>query len=65
MLLLTAALAFAQQADEAQYYTVDYLTPPKGEVIEVGGMAFLSDGTMLVSTRRGRVWWIENEGGGE
>ncbi|MDG1498623.1 MAG: DUF1080 domain-containing protein [Planctomycetota bacterium] len=60
MLLLTAALAFAQQADEAQYYTVDYLTPPKGEVIEVGGMAFLSDGTMLVSTRRGRVWWIDN-----
>ena len=60
MLLLTAALAFAPQADEAQYYTVDYLTPPEGEVIEVGGMAFLSDGTMLVSTRRGRVWWIEN-----
>jgi glucose/arabinose dehydrogenase len=60
MLLLTAALAFAPQADEAQYYTVDYLTPPEGEVIEVGGMAFLSDGTMLVSTRRGRVWWIDN-----
>lgn len=45
---------------EAEAYTVDYLTPPSGEVLEVGGMDFLSDGTLLVSTRRGRVWWIEN-----
>jgi glucose/arabinose dehydrogenase len=45
---------------EAEAYAVDYLTPPQGEVLEVGGMDFLSDGTLLVSTRRGRVWWIEN-----
>ena len=50
----------AQEPSEADFYTVDYLTPPAGEVLEVGGMAFLSDGTMLVSTRRGRVWWIDN-----
>ncbi|MFK5956655.1 MAG: DUF1080 domain-containing protein [Planctomycetota bacterium] len=47
------------QAEE-DFYTVDYLTPPNGEVLEVGGMDFLADGTLLVSTRRGRVWWIEN-----
>ena len=50
----------AQEPSEADFYTVDYLTPPAGEVLEVGGMAFLSDGTMLVCTRRGRVWWIDN-----
>lgn len=56
--LLLAALP--QAPAEADYYTVEYLTPPEGEVLEVGGMDFLSDGTLLVSTRRGRVWWIEN-----
>lgn len=45
---------------ESDYYTVDYLTPPDGEVLEVGGMDFLSDGTLFVSTRRGQVWRIEN-----
>jgi glucose/arabinose dehydrogenase len=57
-LLLLASLAAPQQ--ESDYYTVDYLTPPEGEVLEVGGMDFLADGTLLVSTRRGRVWWVDN-----
>jgi len=56
--ILLACAAAPQQ--ESDYYTVDYLTPPDGEVLEVGGMDFLSDGTLLVSTRRGRVWWIDN-----
>lgn len=56
---LTLLLAAAPQ-QESDYYTVDYLTPPSGEILEVGGMDFLSDGTLLVSTRRGRVWWVEN-----
>lgn len=55
----TLLLAAAPQ-QESDYYTVDYLTPPSGEILEVGGMDFLSDGTLLVSTRRGRVWWVEN-----
>ncbi|MGB0953764.1 MAG: family 16 glycoside hydrolase [Planctomycetota bacterium] len=58
-LLLPILFAAAPQT-EADHYTVEYLTPPEGEVLEVGGMDFLSDGTLLVSTRRGRVWWIEN-----
>jgi len=41
-------------------WTVDYLSPPDGAVLEVGGMAFMSDGDMVVSTRRGQVWRIEN-----
>jgi glucose/arabinose dehydrogenase len=60
MLLLTTLLCLAPLQEEADYYTVDYLSPPAGEVLEIGGMAFLANGTMLVSTRRGRVWWIDN-----
>lgn len=47
-------------SDEAHYYAVDYLTPPAGEVLEIGGMGFFEDGRMAVSTRRGQVWIIEN-----
>jgi len=39
-------------------WTIDYLTPPDGAVLEVGGMGFMSDGDMVVSTRRGQVWRI-------
>jgi len=57
-LVLAFSLAVPQQ--ESDYYTIDYLTPPSGEVLEVGGLAFLADGTLLVSTRRARVWWVDN-----
>jgi glucose/arabinose dehydrogenase len=60
ILSLLLAAAQAPTADETEAYAVDYLTPPDGEVIEVGGMDFLSDGSLLVSTRRGRVWLIED-----
>lgn len=43
-----------------QPWTVDYLTPPEGAVLEVGGMGFMDDGDMVVSTRRGQVWRIDN-----
>ena len=41
-------------------FTIDYLSPPEGEVLEVGGMGFMSDGDLVVSTRRGQVWRIKN-----
>lgn len=53
-------LASAAPQTEQDHYTIEYLSPPEGEVLEVGGMDFLSDGTLLVSTRRGRVWWISD-----
>jgi len=53
-------LALGAQADEAAHYAVDYLTPPDGAVLEVGGLDFLPDGRLAVSTRRGQVWLIEN-----
>lgn len=60
MISLFTALALTFAQAEEDFYTVDYLQPPEGEVLEVGGMDFMADGTLLVSTRRGRVWWIEN-----
>ena len=61
MISLTMLLTLsAVQAQESDYYTVDYLTPPEGEVLEVGGMDFMSDGRLVVSTRRGQVWMVEN-----
>ena len=41
-------------------WTIDYLSPPDGAVLEVGGMGFMEDGDMVVSTRRGQVWRIKN-----
>lgn len=47
-------------AGESDDYSVDYLTPPEGAVIEVGGMDFLPDGRLVLSTRRGQVWIVED-----
>ena len=45
---------------EQRHYALEFLTPPQDEVIEVGGMDFLSDGRLVVSTRRGRVWILDD-----
>jgi glucose/arabinose dehydrogenase len=61
MLLAALLLALPQDApSESDYYAVDYLTPPEGEILEIGGMDFLSNGDLVISTRRGRVWIVEN-----
>ena len=62
LLTIAVGLSLAQGSaldDESAYYSVDYLTPPDGAVIEVGGMDFLPDGRLVVSTRRGQVWVID------
>ena len=64
-LLALVALACGVQPvvalqSEADYWTVYYLTPPSGEVLEVGGIDFLPDGRLIVSTRRGQVWIIDD-----
>lgn len=60
LFLLLVPYATAQHPTENDYYTVDYLTPPGGVRVEVGGMDFLPDGRLVVSTRRGQVWLVEN-----
>jgi len=59
VIFLASTLFLAAQIGSEQY-TVEYFTPPEGEVVEVGGIAFTDEGDALVSTRRGRVWWIED-----
>ena len=58
-LLFVLTFAQAQQAQN-EFWTVDYLAPPEGEVLEVGGIGFMSDGDLVASTRRGQVWRVEN-----
>lgn len=58
--LALCALVHAQGPSEDTYYAVDYLEPPPGERLEVGGLDFLPDGRLVVSTRRGQVWIVEN-----
>jgi hypothetical protein len=62
MITMLAALlgAAAQAPSESAYYAVDYLEAPAGARLEVGGMDFLPDGRLVVSTRRGQVWIVEN-----
>ena len=55
----TVLLSLLLLQNQNDYRTIDYLVPPDGEVLEVGGMGFMSDGDMVVSTRRGQVWRID------
>src|SRR5581483_8563017 len=45
---------------EAASYRLITLPVPKEIVLEVGGLAFRSDGKLLACTRRGEVWLISN-----
>lgn len=60
-MMLTALLLAAVQSDvaESTYYKLETFEPPPGVVLEVGGMDYLSDGRLVVSTRRGQVWIVE------
>jgi len=58
--LAPALLLGGSRAEESAYWSVDYLRPPEGEVLEVGGMDFLPDGRLVVSTRRGQVWIVDD-----
>lgn len=61
--LALAALCVQSQAAgtaprESAYWTVERLRPPEGTVMEVGGMAVIGERVVL-STRRGEVWWLD------
>lgn len=47
---------FPTPATEQYYYRLETLRLPPGLILEVGGMMFARDGTLLVCTRRGEVW---------
>ena len=45
---------------EADFYKIYTLPIPQGIALEVGGMTFLPNDALAVSTRRGEVWTISN-----
>ena len=57
---LLLALVAISQPIETDYWSVEHFTSPEGEILEVGGMDFLPDGRLVVSTRRGQVWTIRH-----
>jgi len=58
--LLAALCGRAAAQSEGDYFTVEHFPSPEGARLEVGGLAFLPDARLLVSTRRGQVWRLEN-----
>ncbi|HXG61366.1 MAG TPA: hypothetical protein VNO22_08330 [Planctomycetota bacterium] len=51
---------FPTPASEPYYYRLETVRLPPGLVLEVGGMMFARDGTLLVCTRRGEVWKMKD-----
>ncbi|MBX2921278.1 MAG: hypothetical protein KF746_03725 [Chitinophagaceae bacterium] len=45
---------------EEDFYNIQTIPIPEGILLEVGGMTFLPDDALAVSTRRGEVWIISN-----
>ncbi len=45
---------------EARYYKLETIAIPSGIALEVGGMAFQTDGSLMVCTRRGEIWRYVN-----
>lgn len=62
MILVTmlAASGLNTTPDESAYYSVDHLVAPKGCVAEVGGIGWLPGNRLVVSTRRGQVWIVDD-----
>lgn len=62
LLALTAGVLSAADKPpvEGDYYKILRFEPPKGVVLEVGGLEMMPDGKLAVSTRRGEIWMVEN-----
>jgi hypothetical protein len=54
----------AAEREAAHYRTVPVPHPAEC-VLEVGGLAFRPDGTLVACTRRGEVWLVHNPGSGD
>jgi glucose/arabinose dehydrogenase len=60
MVSLVAAIVLLAAGEEADFYGVIRVEPPEGVVLEVGGIAVLDGQRVLVCTRRGEVWLLED-----
>jgi len=63
-IFLTISLGAAVTSAKAQSdYTITEIPPPEGVVLEVGGMDWMPDGSLMMCTRRGEVWNYVHETG--
>ena len=46
--------------EESDYYTITPIPAPEGAVVEVGGIDFMPDDKVILTTRRGEIWTVEN-----
>lgn len=59
--MLHVVVTDAQESPkEEDYFVIHRVPAPEGTVLEVGGLAVLTDGNLAVATRRGDVYIIEN-----
>jgi len=49
-------------SEEDEYYPITTIPVPEGIDLEAGGVEVLQDGSLVVVTRRGDVWMVENPG---
>ncbi|MDF1810717.1 MAG: hypothetical protein P1V20_00825 [Verrucomicrobiales bacterium] len=57
---ILGGLLFADSPKESDYYTITSFKAPGDNQTEVGGIALMPDGKVAISTRRGRIWTIDN-----
>ena len=58
--IFAAILCVAGRPVHAQSYAIETINVPKEIRLEVGGMGFWDDGTLVMCTRRGEVWNYKN-----
>ena len=54
------ASSLADDPKEEDFYKILTFEPPKGMVLEAGALAWMPDGKLAVSTRRGEIYLVEN-----
>lgn len=58
----TIIWAQSSAPDESNYYEISSLQIPEDVVLEASGLVFNDDGQLVVTTRRGEVWTVNNPG---
>ncbi|MBI1373808.1 MAG: hypothetical protein GC159_13875 [Phycisphaera sp.] len=60
LIVTTLATSSAQAASEDDYYHLVTFDPPEGVILEVSGLLHLKDGRIMLCTRGGEVYIVEN-----
>ena len=60
LLAMSASLYGQDKPSEEDYYRISTVPVPEGIHLEAGGVLALPTGKVMVCTRRGNVWLIQN-----